>query len=266
MTAMLPVVLAMATVLAAGTASASPASAASPAGANPAGAPAPTYAALAGKVVLENERVRVEQFVLPPGASTGRHFHPADQLLIFVRGGVLRSADTGRSVRWQDGRVAWHAAGEAADGGDINVGTTPIEMTWVTVKPWAGAAAHAGGPSANGARGATGGDWPADAHLNYPNIPGEDLLENEQVVVQRFVVAPGQWEGVHAHRPNMLYVHIHGGQWSARSKTEAEHLYPAPSADGKVGWMPTTPLSVGHESRNAGKEPIDLIWVTLKRP
>jgi hypothetical protein len=29
--------------------------------------------------------------------------------------------------------------------------------------------------------------------------------------------------------------------------------------------MPAIDLSVGHQSGNVGKEPIDLIWVTLKR-
>ncbi|MGC1521190.1 MAG: hypothetical protein WA803_06585, partial [Steroidobacteraceae bacterium] len=73
------------------------------------------------------------------------------------------------------------------------------------------------------------------------------------------------WEGVHAHHPDMLYIHIKGGQWAARSKHEAEHPYPQPSPDGEVGWMPTIDISVGHESGNIGKQPIDLIWVTLKK-
>ena len=106
---------------------------------------------------------------------------------------------------------------------------------------------------------------PKYRYLNYPNIPGEDLLENNLVIVQRFTVNPGQWEGVHAHHPDMLYIHIKGGQWAARSKHEGEHAYPAPSPDGEVGWMPTIDLSEGHESGNIGKDPIDLVWVTLKQ-
>ncbi len=63
-----------------------------------------TYANLQGQVVLENARVRVEKFVIAPGQSTGSHTHPADQLLVFVKGGVLTSA-SGRSTLWRDGRV-----------------------------------------------------------------------------------------------------------------------------------------------------------------
>jgi hypothetical protein len=101
--------------------------------------------------------------------------------------------------------------------------------------------------------------------LVYPNIPGEDLLENDWVIVQRFVVNPRQWEGVHAHQPNMLFVHIKGGQWATRSKREAEHAYPQSSPDGGAGWMEPIDISAGHESGNIGPNPIDLIRVSLKK-
>jgi predicted metal-dependent enzyme (double-stranded beta helix superfamily) len=212
----------------------------------------PVYAELQGEVVLDNPRVLVERFVLQPGQSTGRHTHVDDQLLVFVRGGVLRSRETRRSTLWKDGRVVWQNATDSADEGSNNTGTTPIVMIWVTLKP----GVRARSPAARG--GTT-----QDEHLNYPNIPGEDLLENDRIIVQRFIVNPGQWEGVHAHHPNMLYIHIKGGQWATRSNKEREHAYPEPSPDGEVGWMPTIDISEGHESGNIGKEPIDLIWVTL---
>lgn len=214
---------------------------------------APTFANLKGELELDNDRVRVEKFVIAPGESTGAHTHPADQLLVFVKGGVLKGA-SGRSTLWRDGRVVWQRAGDAADPGSTNVGKAPIEIICVNVKP---VPASASGLDAQGK--------PKYHYLNYPNIPGEDLLENDDIIVQRFTVDPGQWEGPHAHHPDMLWIHIKGGQWAARSKTEAEHPYPHRSPDGGVGWMPTIDASVGHESGNIGTQPIDLIWVTLKK-
>jgi mannose-6-phosphate isomerase-like protein (cupin superfamily) len=214
---------------------------------------APTYANLQGEVVLENARVLVQKFVIQPGQSTGLHTHPSDQLLVFIKGGVLRS-QSGRSSLWKDGRVLWQSATDRADDGSTNTGATPIEMICVSLKP-----------VASSSTAAAQGREPKYQYLNYPNIPGEDLLENDSVIVQRFTVNPGQWEGVHAHHPDMLYIHIKGGQWAARSKNEPEHAYPKPSPDGKVGWMPTIGLSEGHESGNIGNDPIDLIWATLKK-
>jgi hypothetical protein len=212
------------------------------------------YADVAGEALLDNERVLVQKLVLQPGQSTGRPLHGADQLQVFIKGGVLTSLSTGRSTLWKDGRVVWHAAAPAADLGYTNAEQAPIEMVWVSVKPVDAAGAA---PALDGK--------PKYAYLNYPNIPGEDLLENDLVIVQRFFVHAGQWEGVHAHHPDMLYIHVKGGQWGARSKNEPEHPYDRPAADGEVGWMPTIDISEGHESGNIGEEPIDLIWVTLKK-
>jgi predicted metal-dependent enzyme (double-stranded beta helix superfamily) len=213
----------------------------------------PSYAGLRGEVLLDNARVFVQKFIIEPGQSTGRHMHPAAQLLVFIKGGVLRSQATGRSTLWREGRVVWQNATDPIDEGSTNTGATPIEMDLVTLKPVTQSAT------------ATPGGKPKYQYLNYPNIPGEDLLENEQVIVQRFTVKPGQWEGVHAHCPDMLYIHIKGGQWAEKTYKEPEHPYPNPSPDGEVGWMATIDISVGHQSGNIGKNPIDLVWVTLKK-
>ena len=61
----------------------------------------PIYAGVCGEVMLENSRVLVERFQLHPGHSTGRHTHPGDQLLVFIKGGVLQSLATGRSTLWR---------------------------------------------------------------------------------------------------------------------------------------------------------------------
>ena len=95
----------------------------------------------------------------------------------------------------------------------------------------------------------------------YPNIPGRLLLENDKVVVQRFTFPPGQWEGVHAHPPNQLFIHLKGGRWTVRYGDRRETLN---SPTGSVGWFGPVDLSQDHEAVNSGTEPIELIWVTLK--
>ena len=98
-------------------------------------------------------------------------------------------------------------------------------------------------------------------HQYYPNIPGTVLLENDKVVVQRFIFPPGQWEGVHSHPPGQIYIHVKGGEWTVRFGDKIERGH---SDAGSVGWYGPVELSANHESVNSGKEPIDLIWVTLK--
>lgn len=99
-------------------------------------------------------------------------------------------------------------------------------------------------------------------HQNYPNIPGEVVFENDKVVVQRYVVQPGQWEGVHTHSGNQLYVHLKGGEWTMRYGDKKETSV---AKDGSVGWMEKVTLSQDHESGNTGKEPIEFLWITLKQ-
>jgi hypothetical protein len=55
------------------------------------------YSNLTGQVVLDNERVLVQKFTIQPGQATGSHTHPGDQLLVFIKGGVLMSKATGPS-------------------------------------------------------------------------------------------------------------------------------------------------------------------------
>ena len=215
--------------------------------------PPAVFEHLAGQLLLDNSRVLVQRFVLAPGESTGARIPGRDDALaVFIRGGTLKAKVDGRATLWRDGRVAWHGANQPGPEDSTNAGLVPMEFVWVTLKPVPVATSPAGAAATY-------------HHLNYPNIPGEDLLENDAVIVQRFVVNPGQWEGVHAHHPNMLYIHVRGGQWAARSKREPEHRYPDASPDGSVGWMAPIELSEGHESGNVGDQPIDLIWVTLKR-
>jgi predicted metal-dependent enzyme (double-stranded beta helix superfamily) len=210
----------------------------------------PIYANVPGNIVLDNDRVVVQRFVIQPGQSTGRHAHTAHQLLVFVRGGILRSM-TGRSSFWPDGRVVWQEdAGH--DDGATNTGRTPIEVVWVRLKP----ARFASHPIVSR-------QSPTAGYLNYPNIPGEDVLENDQMIVQRFKMNPGEWEGIHAHNPNTFYIFIKGGEWVSKSKMHPDGV-PGSAADGLVAWMDTIGLTEEHQSGNTGTTSTEVVWVALK--
>lgn len=102
--------------------------------------------------------------------------------------------------------------------------------------------------------------------LTYPDLDdsdGEVVLTNDHVVLQRLVVPTGEWEGIHSHPGNQLYVHIKGGEWSGRIGGKSEYSGDV-DEDGAVGWMDAIPISAGHNSGNTGDTPIDLIYVTLK--
>jgi hypothetical protein len=198
--------------------------------------------------------VIVRRFILRPGQSTGRETHGAHQLLVFVKGGVLTSNTTGRSSLWPDGRVAWLDR-PASDAGSTNTGGRPIEILWVALE-----SARTSGVSQSEAS-----THPAWGYLNYPNIPGEDVLENPWVIVQRFKMKPGEWEGVHAHNPNTFYIFIKGGKWVSKSR-ENPNGVPGSAADGTVARMDTIDLTDQHQSGNIGTNETEVVWVALKGP
>ena len=74
--------------------------------------------------------------------------------------------------------------------------------------------------------------------LNYPNLndpDGEVVLNNQYVVLQKLIVGPGEWEGIHSHPGNQIYVHIKGGYWSGMLGGQFEYQHEF-DADGSVGW------------------------------
>ena len=106
------------------------------------------------------------------------------------------------------------------------------------------------------------GNIPNPCHMYYPNIPGELMLENEKMVVQRFIIEPGQWEGIHRHPFDQLYIHVKGGEWTVK---HGDNAVTSLSPDGSGSWDATgTTMAELHESGNTGDEPIDLIWISLK--
>jgi len=106
------------------------------------------------------------------------------------------------------------------------------------------------------------GNIPNPCHMYYPNIPGELMLENDKMVVQRYIIEPGQFEGIHRHPFDQFYIHVKGGEWTVKHGDDA---VTSVSPDGSGSWDPTgTTMAELHESGNTGDEPIDLIWITLK--
>jgi predicted metal-dependent enzyme (double-stranded beta helix superfamily) len=106
------------------------------------------------------------------------------------------------------------------------------------------------------------GNIPNPCHMYYPNIPGELILENDKMVVQRFTIQPGQWEGIHRHPFDQLYVQIKGGEWTAHYGDEAATFL---SPDGNTSWDPTgTTMAENHQSQNTGDEPMELVWIAMK--
>lgn len=204
-----------------------------------------------GEVVLTNEHVVLQRLVVGPGEWEGIHSHPGDQIYVHIKGGEWSGRLGGESeysgIVSPDGEVGWMDPIPLSAGHESgNTGDTPIDLIYVTLK----------------------GDAPIapeveHAPQHYPNIPLELLLENDRMIVQRVQVEPGQWEGIHSHPGNQVYLHIKGGIWSGRRG--GVQSPPSPfSETGSVGWMDAVDLSEGHESGNTGDTTIDLIWVTLK--
>jgi hypothetical protein len=208
----------------------------------------PLFAGIEATTALQNERVIVRRFIVQPGQSTGREAHGPHQLLVFIKGGVLKSNATARASLWPDGRVVWLDR-PGHDEGSTNTGQRPIEVLWIVMRPVAGRA-NAASRSAWG-------------YLSYPNVAGEDVLENDWVIVQRFKLKPGEWEGVHPHNPNTFYIFIKGGEWLSKSRAHPEGV-PGTADDGAVAWMDAIDLGEQHQSGNTGTRESEVVWVALK--
>ncbi|MDA0994811.1 MAG: hypothetical protein O3A13_14420 [Proteobacteria bacterium] len=204
-----------------------------------------------GDVLLDNEHVVVQRFVVPPGEWEGLHAHPGNQVYVHVVGGTWSGRASGESTYDDEvsetGSVGWMERiplSEEHESG--NTGDAPIDLVWVTLK----------------------GDGPIRPDVEtrplvYPEIPMELLLENDRVIVQRVQVEPGQWEGIHSHPGNQVFIHLKGGTWAARMDGVLSSTTNT-RADGHVGWMEAIDISEEHESGNVGEMTIDLVWVTLK--
>ena len=102
---------------------------------------------------------------------------------------------------------------------------------------------------------------------NYPNIDGETLLEDDRVVVQRFILEPGQWEGIHDHPENQLVIVLNSTQELIYRFRGSERIFERPEDDTvRAFWRPGPVfMSDEHESGNTGTRPLEWIAITFKK-
>jgi len=207
------------------------------------------YPNITGEVVFENERVLVQRFVLQPGEWEGIHTHSGQQLGFGLSEGesTVRYGNDEAVSLGRLGSAFWQRAVSLSERHESGAtGDTPVEWLWVNVKPGDQASASAG----------------VDHHHHYPNISGEDVFENDRVLVQRFVMLPGEWEGIHSHSGNQLYIMLSEGESTVRYG-ENERI--SQSYVGQVAWQPAVDLSERHESGNTGDTPLEWLWVNFKQ-
>ena len=109
----------------------------------------------------------------------------------------------------------------------------------------------------------------AAGQQDYPNVEGETLLEDDRIIVQRFVLEPGEWEGIHEHPEHQLVIVLNAtekvvyqyrGSERVFERTE-EGLENTPSAFWRPG---PVAMSDEHQSGNMGTRPLEWIAITFK--
>lgn len=203
-----------------------------------------------GRVILTNDHVVAQRLVVPAGEWEGIHSHPGDQIYVHIKGGVW-SGRLGGDIEYQDipdedGAVGWMDAIPLSAGHESgNTGDADIDLVYVTLK--------ADAPIA-----------PLRQHepQAYPDVRPELVLENDRMIVQRLLLAPGQWTGVHRHPGNQVYVQVTDGTWSERRDGSTSE--PVLVAAGSAGWVDAFPDGDVHDMGNTGNETIHLVLVTVK--
>ena len=109
----------------------------------------------------------------------------------------------------------------------------------------------------------------ANAQQTYPNIDGETLLEDDRVIVQRFVLEPGQWEGVHEHPEHQLVIVVNATDELTYRIGDSNKVFRRESEEELQRitsfWRPgPVYLSDDHESGNTGTRPLEWIAITFK--
>ena len=109
----------------------------------------------------------------------------------------------------------------------------------------------------------------AAAQQTYPNIDGETILEDDRVIVQRFVLEPGEWEGIHEHPEHQLVIVLNSTDELVYRFRGTDTVIPgsddANAESVSAFWRPGPVfMSDEHESGNTGTRPLEWIAITFK--
>jgi predicted metal-dependent enzyme (double-stranded beta helix superfamily) len=106
----------------------------------------------------------------------------------------------------------------------------------------------------------------ASAQQTYPNVEGQLLMEDERVIVQRFVLEPGQWEGIHAHPEYQLVLVVQSTDEVTMRFGDKETIFSGENQGMSAFWRPgPVAISEQHESGNTGSSPLEWIAISFKK-
>lgn len=102
----------------------------------------------------------------------------------------------------------------------------------------------------------------------YPNIGGEILLDDDRVIVQRFVLEPGQWEGIHEHPEHQLVIVLNNTDELTFRYGGTEKVFTNYGEDSEAlvsFWRPgPVSMSDQHDSANIDTRQLEWIAITFK--
>ena len=109
----------------------------------------------------------------------------------------------------------------------------------------------------------------ANSQQEYPNVEGEILLEDDRVIVQRFVLEPGVWEGIHEHPEYQLVIVTNTTDELVTQFRGSESVITQPDGEPadtlSAFWRPgPIVMSDQHQSGNTGSRPLEWIAITFK--
>ncbi len=107
------------------------------------------------------------------------------------------------------------------------------------------------------------------AEQQYPNIKGDLVFEDDRVIVQRFRLEPGQWEGLHTHPEHQLVIVLKDTEKVVSTFGDKEYFFTNDDAANSIPsafWRPgPVSLEDKHNSGNLGSRTLEWIAITFKK-